>query len=271
MKVKKRLDVLLTEQGYADSRSKAQAIIMSGLVYVDGQKADKPGVSYEETVQLEVRGAACPYVSRGGLKLEKALRDFGVDPTGYVCSDSGASTGGFTDCLLQQGASKVFAIDVGYGQLDWKIRSDPRVVVMERTNIRYVTLEDLGEPLDLSVIDVSFISLKIVLPTIKNLLKPTGQVLCLIKPQFEAGKEKVGKKGVVRDKATHKEVLDNFVSLAKELSFQILGLTFSPVKGPEGNIEFLGHLSLEAGEGIAPDTAKVVEDAHNTLDKGESQ
>lgn len=271
MKVKKRLDVLLTEQGYADSRSKAQAIIMSGLVYVDGQKADKPGVSYEETVQLEVRGAACPYVSRGGLKLEKALRDFGVDPTGYVCSDSGASTGGFTDCLLQQGASKVFAIDVGYGQLDWKIRSDPRVVVMERTNIRYVTPEDLGEPLDLSVIDVSFISLRIVLPAIKNLLKPTGQVLCLIKPQFEAGKEKVGKKGVVRDKATHKEVLDNFVSLAKELSFQILGLTFSPVKGPEGNIEFLGHLTLEAGEGIAPDTAKVVEDAHNTLDKGESQ
>ena len=271
MKVKKRLDVLLTEQGYADSRSKAQAMIMSGLVYVDGQKADKPGVSYEETVQLEVRGAACPYVSRGGLKLEKALRDFSVDPTGYVCSDSGASTGGFTDCLLQQGASKVFAIDVGYGQLDWKIRSDPRVVVMERTNIRYVTPEDLGEPLDLSVIDVSFISLKIVLPAIKNLLKPTGQVLCLIKPQFEAGKEKVGKKGVVRDKATHKEVLDNFVSLAKELSFQILGLTFSPVKGPEGNIEFLGHLSLEAREGIAPDTAKVVEDAHNTLDKGESQ
>ena len=193
MKVKKRLDVLLTEQGYADTRSKAQAIIMSGQVYVNGQKADKPGVSYEETVELEVRGAACPYVSRGGLKLEKALRDFGVKPEGYVCSDSGASTGGFTDCLLQQGAKKVFAIDVGYGQLDWKIRSDPRVVVMERTNIRYVTPEDLGEPLDLSVIDVSFISLKIVLPAIRELLKPTGQVLCLIKPQFEAGKEKVGK------------------------------------------------------------------------------
>ena len=187
MKVKKRLDVLLTEQGYADSRSKAQAIIMSGLVYVNGQKADKPGVSYDETVELEVRGAVCPYVSRGGLKLEKALRDFGVKPVDYVCSDSGASTGGFTDCLLQQGAKKVFAIDVGYGQLDWKIRSDPRVVVMERTNIRYVTPEQLGEPLDLSVIDVSFISLKIVLPAIKALLKPTGHVLCLIKPQFEAG------------------------------------------------------------------------------------
>ena len=268
MKVKKRLDVLLTEQGYADSRSKAQAIIMSGQVYVNGQKADKPGVSYEETVELEVRGAVCPYVSRGGLKLEKALRDFGVKPEGYVCSDSGASTGGFTDCLLQQGASKVFAIDVGYGQLDWKIRSDPRVVVMERTNIRYVTLEQLGEPLDLSVIDVSFISLKIVLPAIRELLKPTGQVLCLIKPQFEAGKEKVGKKGVVRDKATHKEVLDSFVSLANDLNFKILGLTFSPVKGPEGNIEFLAHLSLDAVEGIQPDTALVVEQAHMTLDKG---
>ncbi len=265
MKIKKRLDVLLTEQGYADSRSKAQAIIMAGQVYVDGQKADKAGISYEETVSIEVRGDVCPYVSRGGWKLEKALRDFGVKPEGYVCSDSGASTGGFTDCLLQQGAKKVFAIDVGYGQLDWKIRSDPRVVVMERTNIRYVTPEELGEPLDLSVIDVSFISLKIVLPTIKTLLKPEGQVLCLIKPQFEAGKEKVGKKGVVRDPATHKEVLDTFVELADNLGFTILGLTFSPVKGPEGNIEFLGHLTLEKKEGIRPDTATLVQQAHETL------
>ena len=265
MKNKKRLDVLLVEQGYADSRTKAQGIIMSGMVYVDGQKADKPGMSFDETLPLEVRGAACPYVSRGGLKLEKALRDFGVDPTGYVCSDSGASTGGFTDCLLQQGASKVFAIDVGYGQLDWKIRSDPRVVVMERTNVRYVTPEQLGEPLDLSVIDVSFISLKIVLPVIKTFLKPTGQVLCLIKPQFEAGKEKVGKKGVVRDPATHKEVLDNFVALAKELNFNILGLTFSPVKGPEGNIEFLGHLTLDDKPGTTPDTAALVSQARETL------
>ena len=265
MKIKKRLDVLLTEQGYADTRSKAQAIIMSGNVYVDGQKADKPGISYEETVQLEVRGETCPYVSRGGLKLEKALRDFGVKPEGYVCSDSGASTGGFTDCLLQQGARKVFAIDVGYGQLDWKIRSDPRVVVMERTNIRYVTPEQLGEPLDLSVIDVSFIGLEIVLPTIKTLLKPTGQVLCLIKPQFEAGKEKVGKKGVVRDPKIHQMVLDNFVSLVHSLGFTILGLTFSPVKGPEGNIEFLGHPTLAECEGIEPDTAAVVADAHQTL------
>jgi 23S rRNA (cytidine1920-2'-O)/16S rRNA (cytidine1409-2'-O)-methyltransferase len=265
MKIKKRLDVLLTEQGYADTRSKAQAIIMAGQVYVNGQKADKPGISYEETVQLEVRGDVCPYVSRGGWKLEKALRDFGVKPDGFVCSDSGASTGGFTDCLLQQGAKKVFAIDVGYGQLDWKIRSDERVVVMERTNIRYVTPEDLGEPLDLSVIDVSFISLGIVLPTIKTLLKPTGQVLCLIKPQFEAGREKVGKKGVVREPETHKEVLDNFVALADNLGFTILGLTFSPVKGPEGNIEFLGHLCMEQKDGIRPDTAYIVRQAHETL------
>ena len=265
MKIKKRLDVLLVEQGYAETRTKAQAIIMSGLVYVAGQKADKPGVSYEESVEIEVRTGGCPYVSRGGLKLEKALRDFGVDPTGFVCSDSGASTGGFTDCLLQQGASKVFAIDVGYGQLDWKIRSDPRVVVMERTNVRYVTPEMLGEPLDLSVIDVSFISLRIVLPVIKTFLKPTGQVLCLIKPQFEAGKEKVGKKGVVRDPAIHKEVLDDFVSLTEEIGFAIRGLTFSPVKGPEGNIEFLAHLSLDELPGIQPDTASVVADAHETL------
>ncbi len=265
MKIKKRLDVLLVERLYAETRSKAQAIIMSGNVYVNGQKADKPGTSFEETVEIEVRGAVCPYVSRGGLKLEKALRDFGVKPDGFVCSDSGASTGGFTDCLLQQGASKVFAIDVGYGQLDWKIRNDPRVVVMERTNIRNVTPEDLGEPLDLSVVDVSFIGLEIVLPAIRNLLKPTGQVLCLIKPQFEAGKDNVGKKGVVRDPKIHQMVLDNFVSLAHRLDFKILGLTFSPVKGPEGNIEFLGHLTLSDVPGIEPDTADVVAQAHKTL------
>ena len=266
MKIKKRLDVLLVERGLSENRTKAQAVIMSGLVDVNGQRADKPGVSYEETVDIQIRGAACPYVSRGGLKLEKALRDFGVHPVDYVCSDSGASTGGFTDCLLHQGAKKVFAIDVGYGQLDWKIRNDPRVVVMERTNIRYVTPEDLGEPLDLSVIDVSFISLKIVLPAIKNLLKPgQGQVLCLIKPQFEAGRDEVGKKGVVREPETHKEVLDNFVALAGELGFTILGLTFSPVKGPEGNIEFLGHLTLADVPGILPDTADVVAQAHAAL------
>ena len=265
MKHKERLDVLLVSLGLAESRAKAQATIMAGEVYVNGQKADKSGMEVDITSNVEVRGSACPYVSRGGLKLEKALRNFGVDPTGYVCSDSGASTGGFTDCLLQQGASKVFAIDVGYGQLAWKIRNDPRVVVMERTNIRYVTPEDLGQPLDLSVIDVSFISLSLVLPVVKTLLKPTGQVLCLIKPQFEAGRDKVGKKGVVRDAAVHEEVLRNFISLAKSLGFTIRNLTFSPVKGPEGNIEFLAHLSLQPGEDAYPLPGDLVAQAHTAL------
>ena len=265
MKHKERLDVLLVSLGLAESRAKAQATIMAGEVYVNGQKADKSGMEVDITANIEVRGSACPYVSRGGLKLEKALRNFGVAPTGYVCSDSGASTGGFTDCLLQQGASKVFAIDVGYGQLAWKIRNDPRVVVMERTNIRYVTLEDLGEPLDLSVIDVSFISLSLVLPVVKTLLKPTGQVLCLIKPQFEAGKDKVGKKGVVRDPAVHEEVLQNFISLAKSLDFTIRNLTFSPVKGPEGNIEFLAHLSMQPGEDSYLAPGDLVAQAHAAL------
>lgn len=257
--------MLLTEQGHAESRAKAQALIMSGLVYVDGQKVDKPGFAVETTQLIEVRGTACPYVSRGGLKLEKALRDFGVDPNGYVCSDSGASTGGFTDCLLQQGAKKVFAIDVGYGQLAWKIRNDPRVVCMERTNIRNVTPSDLGEPLDLSVVDVSFISLKLVLPVIYSLLKPTGEVLCLIKPQFEAGKEKVGKKGVVRDPAVHLEVLEKFLAVVKEIGFTVKNLTFSPVKGPEGNIEFLGYLSKTCSNPFEPDLQSIVSKAHEEL------
>ena len=265
MKHKERLDVLLVSLGLAESRAKAQATIMAGEVYVNGQKADKSGMEVDITSNIEVRGSACPYVSRGGLKLEKALKNFGVDPTGYVCSDSGASTGGFTDCMIQQGASKVFAIDVGYGQLAWKIRNDPHVVVMERTNIRYVTLEDLGEPLDLSVIDVSFISLGLVLPVVKTLLKPTGQVLCLIKPQFEAGKDKVGKKGVVRDPAVHEEVLQNFISLAKSLDFTIRNLTFSPVKGPEGNIEFLAHLSMQPGEDSYLAPGDLVAQAHAAL------
>ena len=265
MKHKERLDVLLVSLGLAESRAKAQATIMAGEVYVNGQKADKSGMEVDITANVEVRGSACPYVSRGGLKLEKALKNFGVDPTGYVCSDSGASTGGFTDCLLQQGASKVFAIDVGYGQLAWKIRNDPRVVVMERTNIRYVTPEDLGEMLDLSVIDVSFISLGLVLPVVKTLLKTTGQVLCLIKPQFEAGKDKVGKKGVVRDPAVHEEVLQNFISLAKSLDFTIRNLTFSPVKGPEGNIEFLAHLSMQPGEDSYLAPGDLVAQAHAAL------
>ncbi|MBE6984172.1 MAG: TlyA family RNA methyltransferase [Ruminococcaceae bacterium] len=265
MKHKERLDVLLVSKGLCDSRSRAQALIMSGDVYVAGQKCDKAGTAVDVEAEIEVRGNSCPYVSRGGLKLEKALRDFGVDPTGFVCSDSGASTGGFTDCLLQKGAKKVFAIDVGYGQLAWSIRTDPRVVCMERTNIRYVTPEQLGEPLDLSVVDVSFISLKIVLPTIKNLLKPTGQILCLIKPQFEAGKDKVGKKGVVRDASVHEEVLQNFLALSAQLGMSVRNLTFSPVKGPEGNIEFLGHLSMLPEGAIEPDVKALVAAAHETL------
>ena len=265
MKHKQRLDLLMTERGLCDSRSRAQALIMSGAVFVDGQKCDKAGTPVADDAAVEVRGETCPFVSRGGLKLEKALREFGVDPTGYVCSDSGASTGGFTDCLLQKGAKKVFAIDVGYGQLAWALRTDPRVVCMERTNIRYVTPEDLGEPLDLSVVDVSFISLRLVLPAVQKLLKPTGQVVCLIKPQFEAGKDKVGKKGVVREKSTHVEVLEQFLGLADELGFTVRNLTFSPVKGPEGNIEFLGHLSMQPADVERPDVAALVDAAHETL------
>ncbi len=262
----KRLDILLTEVGLAQTRSKAQALIKSGAVFVNGICAEKPGAVYASDAAVEVRGEFCPYVSRGGLKLEKALHDFGVDVTGYVCSDSGASTGGFTDCLLQCGAKKVFAIDVGTGQLVDKLRHDSRVVVMEQTNIRYVTPGDLGEPLDLAVVDVSFISLKLVLPAIRALLKQDrGQVLCLIKPQFEAGKENLGKKGVVRDAAVHRQVLNGFLSLAAQLGFTVLGLTHSPVKGPEGNIEFLAHLTLESMPGFCPDIAHIVKQAHDTL------
>ncbi len=262
---KERLDILLCEKGLCESRSKAQAIIMEGLVFVGGQRVDKPGTGVDPAAAIEIKGNTCPYVSRGGLKLEKALSYFGVDPTGFVCSDSGASTGGFTDCLLQKGAQKVFAIDVGYGQLAWSIRSDPRVVVMERTNIRTVTPEQLGQPLDLSVVDVSFISLRLVLPVIQKLLGPKGQVLCLIKPQFEAGKDKVGKKGVVRELSTHVEVLENFLRLAEELGFTVVNLTYSPVKGPEGNIEFLGHLSMEPVTPKEFSAQSVAREAHDML------
>lgn len=265
MKNKERLDVLLVEKGLAESRSRAQATIMSGIVYVAGQRADKPGMSVDRNAAVEVRGSTCPYVSRGGLKLEKALRTFNVDPAGYICSDSGASTGGFTDCLLQMGAAHVYAIDVGYGQLAWSIRNDPRVTVMERTNIRYVTPADIGQPLDLSVVDVSFISLRLVLPAIRALLKPEGQVICLIKPQFEAGRELVGKKGVVRDPAVHCQVLEQAVQIFHALEFRVLNLTFSPVKGPEGNIEFLGHLTLAEQAESIPKISALVAAAHETL------
>lgn len=265
MKNKKRLDVLLTDLGYAETRSKAQAIIMSGLVYVDGQKADKPGISYEETVQLEVRGAVCPYVSRGGLKLEKAMQTFPLTLDGKVCADIGASTGGFTDCMLQNGATKVYAVDVGYGQLDWKLRGDPRVVCMERTNARYLTHEQIPEELDFASVDVSFISLRLILPALDGLLSPEGEAVCLVKPQFEAGREKVGKKGVVRDPAVHLEVLEAFLEHAKESNFTVLGITYSPIRGPEGNIEYLGYLRHGQGTPGVFSLPEIVEASHSQL------
>lgn len=270
MKQKERLDVLLVSRGLAESRTKAQALIMAGEVYVAGQKCDKPGTAFDLQSPVEVRAEVCPYVSRGGWKLEAALRRFGVDVHGFVCSDSGASTGGFTDCLLQNGAAKVYAIDVGYGQLAWKIRSDPRVVCMERTNIRYVTPEQLGDALDLSVIDVSFISLRLVLPAILRLLKDTGQIVCLIKPQFEAGKEKVGKHGVVREAKTHEEVLQSFLETVAGLGLTLHDMTFSPVKGPEGNIEFLAHLTRNPADAAVIDVPGLVRQAHEALNAKES-
>lgn len=240
--MKERLDVLLVKRNLAQSREKAKAIIMSGNVFVDGQREDKAGTTFPEEVQIEIKGHTLKYVSRGGLKLEKALANFHTDVAGKVCTDVGSSTGGFTDCMLQNGAKKVFAIDVGWGQLDWKLRQDERVVCMEKTNIRYVTPEDIGEPVDFSSIDVSFISLTKVLVPIRDYLTMEGEIVALIKPQFEAGREKVGKKGVVREKSTHLEVIEKVVDYAKEIGFDVLNLEFSPIKGPEGNIEYLVHL-----------------------------
>lgn len=239
---KERLDVLMVQRNLAESREKAKALIMSGIVYVNGQKEDKAGTSFEETVQIEVRGNTLKYVSRGGLKLEKAMSRFGVQLAGKVCMDVGASTGGFTDCMLQNGAVKVYAVDVGHGQLAWKLRNDDRVICMEKTNIRYVTPEDIGERIEFASIDVSFISLTKVLGPVKQLLTDEGQVVCLIKPQFEAGREKVGKKGVVREKSVHLEVIEMVMDYARSIGFGILGLEFSPIKGPEGNIEYLLYL-----------------------------
>ena len=240
--MKKRLDVLLVEQGLADSREKAKAIIMSGIVYVDNNKEDKAGTTFDETAKIEVRGNTLKYVSRGGLKLEKAMDHFGVELAGKVCMDVGASTGGFTDCMLQNGAVKVYSVDVGHGQLAWKLRNDERVVCMEKTNIRYVTPEDIDDKIEFASIDVSFISLTKVLPAVKKLLTDSGEIVCLIKPQFEAGREKVGKKGVVRDKSVHEEVVNNIISFALSNGFSVLDLEYSPIKGPEGNIEYLVHI-----------------------------
>ncbi len=262
---KTRLDVLLVRRGLAESRERAKTTIMSGVVFVDGQRADKPGTPVSEESKIEVRGHTLEYVSRGGLKLEKALKTFQISPDGLVCIDCGASTGGFTDCLLKNGAKKVFSIDVGYGQLAWSLRNDGRVVVMERTNIRNVTPEQLGELADMAVIDVSFISLKIVLPVIRTLIKEGGRVVCLVKPQFEAGREKVGKKGVVRDEAVHREVLENFIQNANDAGFAVLDITFSPVKGPEGNIEYLGYLLSGGTENGAIDPAETVKASHTEL------
>lgn len=265
--MKKRLDVILVEKGFAPSREKAKAIIMSGIVFVDNQKADKAGMSIPEDAEVEVRGKTNSFVSRGGLKIEKALKFFDINPGGLCCMDIGASTGGFTDCLLTKGARKVFSIDVGYGQLAWKLRQDPRVVCMERTNIRYVTPDMLdGEKPELAVIDVSFISLKLVLPVVAQLLDEHGRVACLIKPQFEAGKGKVGKKGVVREPEIHLEVLEAFLENAHASGFHVYNLTFSPIRGPEGNIEFLGYLGRD-GEDAEVDLSALVAEAHGELEK----
>ena len=269
--MKERLDVLLVNRGLAASREKAKAVIMAGIVYVDGQKEDKAGATFVDTVNIEVRGNTLKYVSRGGLKLEKAMSHFGLSLEGKVCMDVGASTGGFTDCMLQNGAVKVYSIDVGHGQLDWKLRNDPRVVCMERTNIRYVTPEDIGEPASFVSIDVSFISLTKVLTPVRELLAENGEIVCLIKPQFEAGREKVGKTGVVRDPKVHLEVIRAVMDFASSIGFEILHLEFSPIKGPEGNIEYLLHLKKQpegyVQDNIPVDPETIVAMAHQTLDK----
>ena len=265
--MKQRLDLLLVERGLAPSREKAKAVIMAGIVYADGQKADKPGTEYPPQVALEVRGEPLKYVSRGGLKLEKAMQAFPIRLEGKACMDIGASTGGFTDCMLQNGAKKVYAVDVGYGQLAWSLRSDPRVVNLERTNIRYVTPQQIGEPVAFASVDVSFISLRLVLPVAFSLLKEGGQGVCLIKPQFEAGRELVGKKGVVRDPSTHRMVIEKTAAFARETGFDLLGLSYSPIKGPEGNIEYLLYLQKGTGKSaLDPDAPRlVVEQSHQAL------
>ena len=263
--MKERLDVLLVKLGYAPSREKAKAVIMSGNVFVDGQREDKAGAVFGEDAQIAVKENPLKYVSRGGLKLEKAMREFPISLEGGICMDIGASTGGFTDCMLQNGATKVYAVDVGHGQLAWKLRQDERVVCMEKTNIRYVTPEDIGEPVDFSSIDVSFISLTKVLLPVREILREKGQVVCLIKPQFEAGREKVGKKGVVRDAAVHLEVIRKVMEYAAELGFSLLHLDYSPIRGPEGNIEYLLHLEKNGGNHGEPAPEQVVAKAHEEL------
>ncbi|MCQ2500079.1 MAG: TlyA family RNA methyltransferase [Lachnospiraceae bacterium] len=275
--MKERLDILVTQQGLAPSREKAKALIMAGEVLVDGQREDKPGTTFPDTVKITIKGNPIPFVSRGGLKLDKAVKHFALDLKGKTCMDVGSSTGGFTDCMLQNGAVKVYSVDVGHGQLDWKLRNDPRVVCMERTNIRYVVPEDIQEAPEFVSIDVSFISLTKVLPPVKNLMADTAEMVCLIKPQFEAGREKVGKKGVVRDPKVHLEVIEMVMEFAASLGFLLLHLEFSPIKGPEGNIEYLLHLkkspeaekqsvSLEDWKKTAE---AIVKEAHGSLNAKE--
>ena len=264
--MKERLDVLLVKKGLAESREKAKAIIMSGIVYVDNNKEDKAGQTFNEDALIEVRGNTLRYVSRGGLKLEKAMNCFGVTLEGKIAMDVGASTGGFTDCMLQNGAVKVYSVDAGHGQLAWKLRNDERVVCMEKTNIRYVTPDDVADKIDFASIDVSFISLKKVLPAVYDLLTDVGEVVCLIKPQFEAGREKVGKKGVVREQSVHVEVVDMIVSFAREMGFVTLDLSYSPIKGPEGNIEYLLYITKDTSrEGREFDINALVKESHEKL------
>ncbi|MBR6510298.1 MAG: TlyA family RNA methyltransferase [Clostridia bacterium] len=267
MAEKKRLDVYLVENGFCESREKAKALIMAGIVFVNNQKSDKAGNTVKEHDTVEVRGETLKYVSRGGLKLEKAVESFTLDLNGFICADIGASTGGFTDCMLQNGAKKVYAIDVGYGQLAWKLRTDERVINLERTNFRYVTSEQVPDLLDFASVDVSFISLSHILPTLRKLLKENGRAVCLIKPQFEAGKENVGKKGVVREKSVHIDVINKILDLSIKDGFSVLGLDFSPVKGPEGNIEYLCYLEKAEMPVILTesDAISVVEASYNKL------
>ena len=264
--MKERLDVLLVKKGLAPSREKAKTMIMEGNVFVNNQREDKAGTNIPEDAVIEIKGNTLKYVSRGGLKLEKAMTHFGISLEDKICMDIGASTGGFTDCMLQNGAKKVYAVDVGYGQFAWKLRTDERVVCMEKTNIRYVTPEDIADVLDFASVDVSFISLVKVLPAAKELLRDEGEMVCLIKPQFEAGREKVGKKGVVRDPAVHREVIEKVITDARELGFSILHLEYSPIKGPEGNIEYLVHICKGGRKEENIDVNEVVSAAHGELD-----
>lgn len=261
-----RLDMAVLERGLSESRAKAGALIMAGQVYVNGQKATKAGLTVKESDKIEVRGEKMPFVSRGGYKLDKAVKAFHLQLQDCVCMDIGASTGGFSDCMLQNGAKKVYAVDVGYGQLAWKLRTDARMVNMERTNFRYLTTEDIAEQLDFASVDVSFISLKIILPVLFALLREGGEAVCLIKPQFEAGKENVGKKGVVRDPSVHTEVVKTVTQFAFETGFSVLHLSFSPIKGPEGNIEYLMHIKKEKEPTFADsDISALIAESHNTL------